>query len=300
MSDPSGGWFLTHGDSKVHGPYEMPALVEAARQGNIMPGTQLRHETYTQGQWLPAIRIRPLAEVLRGEDASEPSSPSEPTRVGNDKTPSSLEPVAGSTAPEHTPASASRGDPRTPARSDPRTPARSDPRTPARGDPRTPVHPVSLKPAKVGMGRDPLVVPETLGQAFFSLFDFRFRYFVTPWIIKVAWAFFVTLALIGLVVFTLVFLLQPITQSAQTDLSDVEINLSDPNAPSPAASSGAWQFQPPSLVSENSGRVVAYVVTVVYFGLMLLFLRMALELALVLFRIAVDLREVKTLMHEKE
>ena len=261
MSDTSGGWFLTHGDGEVHGPFDLAALLEAARRGNIASETQLRHFTHTRDQWLPANRIRPIAEVL-----------------------SERQPVAATPTPKPAPQLS-----------------------------RTPTQPIKAtnRPAEVAadlkvdvetprsvIGRRALTVPETFGAAFLALFDFRFRYFITPWIVKITWGTCVVVTLIWLVIFTIGFVIQPLVRSAETGMGSDEMVVTEGVAGSPARSRGSWEFQPPSMVSQNLGRIIAYATMILCYGFGLLYLRVLLELAMVMFRISTDLSELKNVLKE--
>ncbi len=280
MSDASQGWFLTHGGDEVHGPFTMAALVEAARAGNIVSATHLRHETHTAGQWLPAGRIRPVAEALRPQQAPGQPAPAQQPQQPKQPAPSTGSPKAlrpSSTSPSQRPA---------------------ENHLPEAAAPTSEVSLEVQHPQRLGRGKDTLVVPATLGAALGALFDFRFRYFVTPWIVKITWATCVVLSILALLVLTVVYVIQPIVVSAESQAGSGEM-IADGTG-TPGRSPGDWQFQPPTIMADNLGRVITYCMTVLFFGFGLLYLRMFLEAAIVLFRIARDLSDLKDLAKEKE
>ena len=144
-----------------------------------------------------------------------------------------------------------------------------------------------------------MVVPETFGSALIALFDFRFRYYITPWIIKITWAVCVVLALVAFLFFTVGFLIQPLVHSADVH-TNVQTEIPEGMEIGDQRPRGNWQFQPPDFLAENTGRVVAYLSTALFFGFILLYLRMVLETAIVLFRIAIDLGELKDSVKDQE
>jgi hypothetical protein len=260
MSDTTGGWFLTHGDGDVHGPYTLAALVQAARLGNITDTTQVRHATHTKDQWLRAVRMRPIAEAIESTSGESESSP----------------------------------EARSPGPAAARDPATDDAETAANSD----VGVAVRKPRRSGRAKSALIVPESFGGAMVALFDFRFRYFITPWIVSITWATSVVLAAFAFVVFTFSFLLQPISTTAPTDRNRTVIEGTETPAGAVSKSPG-WEFQPPAALRGHFGRIIAYGGVILAGGFGLLYLRVLFEGAIVAFRIASDLHEVRESLREK-
>jgi hypothetical protein len=146
-----------------------------------------------------------------------------------------------------------------------------------------------------------LEVPSTLGAAFFAVFDFRFRYFVTPWIIRVFWGLtvFVMLAFLLLMVFVTV--LSPayhLMASAMPDAVSTEANdyLPERGLPyeRPAAFDGpGWTRSIAKFVRGGVARVFGLAFLIVSAAATLLWIRLVLETSIVLFRMAEDLSETK-------
>ena len=261
MNQSSDGWFLSHDREEVHGPFTLAALVEATRAGNVVPSTQLRHESHTGGQWLAATRIRPIA-VLFAELA-------DPGTSGSD---SGSAPAAVRNAPPRV-----------------AEPKEQDTARAAAADEAWETEPAISPAHRARPNIATLVVPDTLTSAMLALFDFRFRYFVTPWIIKISWGAAVALCVLWLLYFTFTYGLQPIVESASTDLDGTA-----------EFARGAWEFQPPSAVSPGLARTLMYLTVVFGTGCAMLYLRVLLEFAIVMFRIAIDLGEVKQLLREAD
>lgn len=334
------GWFLTHGDGEVHGPFTLAAIVEAARQGNITDSTQVRHETHTQGEWLPAHRIRPVAEVLgqntatRDAGAAPPPSPApRPTPQtppasapgGQPRQPAPANPAGGNPAAAHPAASAgpagSGPNPAASATANATNQGSSTQSGPWMGQPgnsagqaesQTEPTPDDLpgdvsvevhRSTRLGRGRDAFIVPETLGAAMLAIFDFRFRYYITPWIIKISWCVCVIFATIALTLFAIGLLIRPALRSISSGDSggrEIEINISESQGfPQSSTSTGGWEFDPPSEFLMNSWRVFTFVVVVIGYGFILLYLRMLLETLIVVFHIATDMSAVREMLSER-
>lgn len=260
MSDTTGGWFLTHGDGDVHGPYTLAALVQAARLGNITDTTQVRHATHTKDEWLRAVRMRPIAEAIESTSGE----------------------------PEASPAA------RSPGPSAARDPTVDDAETTASAD----VGVAVRKPRRSGRAKNALIVPESFGGAMMALLDFRFRYFITPWIVSITWATSVVLAAFAFVVFTFSFLLQPISTTDPTDRNRTVTEGTETPADAVSMSPG-WEFQPPAALRGQFGRIIAYGGVILAGGFGLLYLRVLFEGAIVAFRIASDLHEVRESLRER-
>ena len=147
-------------------------------------------------------------------------------------------------------------------------------------------------------GSRPLIVPESFGGAVAALFDFRFRYFVTPWIVTICWSVSVVLAVVIGLLFTFVFLIQPISATeGSAETAGVADEFTNASAATPQ---GGWQFQPPEQFSSAVGGVITYF-TIMLAGIFGMFaLRMLLEGAVVAFRIASDLSEVNQKLKENQ
>ncbi len=341
MTDASNGWFLTHGGDEVHGPFTLAALIDAAKQGNVIPATMVRHEEHTKGTWLPAGRIRPIAEALNTENtknagaqnpAAQGGQPpnqqsSQPTKTAAQQPapqqpaqapPAQQAPVQQAPvqqAPAQTQAPAPQPAPFTPAPAQPTytqpAPTQSVPEQPAPiqsvqpqafAGPTAPSTVIETQP--VGRRGDILTVPTTFGAAVVGFFDFRFRYFVTPWIVKITWGICVVLAVIAMCIFTVNYLLRPLVSSAESTSGQSMSFEGDGTMPESVRietrSSGQFEFQPPTLVEQNMQRFIVYGATMTFVFFLLLSLRMSLELAIVLFRIAGDLGTLKEFFKEQE
>ena len=260
MSDTTGGWFLTHGDGDVHGPYTLAALVQAARLGNITDTTQVRHATHTKDEWLRAVRMRPIAEAMEST-SGEPESSSAAESPGTDAS---------------------------------RNAAGDDAETTANADVGVEVR----KPRRFGRAKSALIVPESFGGAVVALFDFRFRYFITPWIVSITWATSVVLAAFALVVFTFAFLQQPISTTTAADRDLTSVGGTDSPVRAVSKSPG-WEFQPPAALRGQFGRIIAYGGVILAGGFGLLYLRVLFEGAIVAFRIASDLHDVRESLRDR-
>ena len=133
-------------------------------------------------------------------------------------------------------------------------------------------------------------VPNTCVDACFAIFDFRFRYFITPWIVRIQWALFVTfvLGLLALVIFNVTVspLLDSLTDGAEPSRRQM------PPIPS-------WQFSPPEFLRGPASKAFALFFFVGACAAALLYVRLILESVIVFFRIAEDLSAVREVADSK-
>lgn len=271
MSDASEGWFLTHGDGEVHGPYSLAALIQAANIGHISDVTQVRHSTLTKDQWVPAPRIRGIAEALKSTSPRVSSPPAVTDHTAGKQ---------AVTTPQAATAARTAG---------PRPESATQTRAGSVGEGPPPVELKRSRPHRYAGGRT-MVVPETFGGAVAALFDFRFRYFVTPWIVTTSWSVSVLVGFVLAVLFTIVFLIQPLSAPAASPSGSGQSESAV--VAESSGGQGNWQFEPPQAISSVAGRLILYVAVMLCGSFALLYLRVILEAAVVAFRIAADLAEI--------
>lgn len=121
-------------------------------------------------------------------------------------------------------------------------------------------------------------VPKRFFDAALALFDFRFRYFITPWIVKILWAVAVTAALLWLMRLTYDLWIQPSV-----------------DAPGPRVDDGTpgWEFEPLAGQSLFQSRGFVYAINSGGAFLLLLCLRVVMESLVVFFRVSSDIAELK-------
>lgn len=310
MSEQKTGWSLKHRDNIEYGPFELEDLISAAQAGNIAIDTMLRHSKHTRNQWIVATRVANIAQALP-EAVPTPVTQQAPPSHNNSTPAASNNPTSG-TIPGHqpTPAGAAADTPpptsaptsaQTPTpnsifrRSRPRSYNQSEAQTtqlsknteePQRTDNQTPAD-NSSKQQDLSIRNwqeDGLLVPRTLPDAFFAFFDFKFRYFITPWIVKLLWVMGVTAAIIMVV------------RLGYDNLFSPELNaeIAAENA------TNTWQFEPlggKPLLSFPAARYFVYVLGI-FCGTLLL--RVACEAFIVMFRVAGSLAEIKVLLKQKK
>lgn len=141
-----------------------------------------------------------------------------------------------------------------------------------------------------------MIVPPTLGAAFFAIFDFRFRYFVTPWIVRAQWAIFVSivLMLMALVLFGTV--VSPILDFVASNMPEGATGGSSPSpdwsTPTGRSSGPSWTQDIFKFVGSSIGKAFGLVA---FFGTCvasMLYVRLLLESVIVFFRIAEDMSSV--------
>ncbi|WP_186774811.1 DUF4282 domain-containing protein [Allorhodopirellula solitaria] len=69
---------LKHHDGEIHGPYTMPALVDAAKVGSVAEDSEVMHEMHTRGQWVAVGLIRPIALAIEEFHKNIPPSVDSP------------------------------------------------------------------------------------------------------------------------------------------------------------------------------------------------------------------------------
>ncbi|MGI9471849.1 MAG: DUF4282 domain-containing protein [Rubripirellula sp.] len=134
-----------------------------------------------------------------------------------------------------------------------------------------------------GGRENPFPVPKTFLDACLALFDFRFRFFITPWIIKIVWAMCVTIAMLSIVKLGYDAFIQPsIAEDARTS----------------AATSG-WQFEPLEGESLWRSSTFRFVMAVFGIGLMLVITRVICEACIVFFHVANHVNDLRRIMKER-
>lgn len=132
-------------------------------------------------------------------------------------------------------------------------------------------------------------VPTTFLGACWGLVDFRFNTFVTPWIIRVYWVFAVVVTALSLIfgaasVVTFPFRsVMPGMSSSSNDFPWSQNRRSDPDD----SFNSQWK------AAEFARVIVRYMVSIVLAMITLMSVRMILEFAIVVFRIAEDVRAVR-------
>jgi hypothetical protein len=252
-------WYIRHHDKVEHGPYSLDVLVKAATEGSIATDTEVMHGKHTGGRWILAMRIRPIASVMPLNDSSTAPPPLQPE--GNpqpDNSPTSIQPQSDQTS------------------------------VPA-------VAPVAVADhsTRRHRKRPPLTVPKSLSAALLALFDFRFQYFITPWIIKIYWAFAVIMIGTGLVFSIGSYAISPIVSAVSNDTES-----SDQYNYNSGSSRNSSPIKMPKFVRSISAASIGVVVTLIAAVTFLLFLRVFLELAIVAFRIAEDMSDVRRMASE--
>jgi hypothetical protein len=145
-------------------------------------------------------------------------------------------------------------------------------------------------------------VPEDLVSALLAFFDFRFRYFVTPWIVRGLYALFVAIMFLSAALFCMglladgvatgmkaVFGSDSISSRQQTPFGGFEVD-----SPASSKSSGG-SFS----VTELLGSVLSVsVLCLSLFVFPLLSFRMICEAVILFFRIAEDTGDIRKLANE--
>lgn len=280
MAESDSGWFLRHRDGVEHGPFRLADLVSAAEAGNVADDTSIRHETHTRGQWVLAPRVQPIATAMSRRAASLSGKASASTAPAGTP-PSSGQSQGPGTAP--TPSAAPKSAFRRPRMQPPsalpgaapyRSPRPSESAVPSESESSsetTATHPVRIY-------NQTFPVPKRFLDAALTLFDFRFRYFITPWIIKILWGIVVAASLIWFTRLTYDLWIQPSM---------------DAPGPRTAESATGWEFEPLAgqSIFQSRGFVFAFQSGVIL--LYLLCARVAMETTIVFFRVASDFAEMK-------
>lgn len=280
MSEADSGWYLRHRDGVEHGPFRLADIVTAAEAGNVADDTSVRHAAHTRGEWVVAPRVQPIATAMSRSAA--PASPAAAQSAAPQPTPAanpSTSAAGGTTKsafrrPSTQPPSALPGSaPYRPTRAG--DPARAgDSSAATQPDPA----PATKPTQNVRIYNQTFPVPKRFLDAAMALFDFRFRYFITPWIIKILWGLTVGLALIWFTRLTYDFWIQP--------------SLDAPGPRPPEGASG-WQFEP--LAGQSVFRSPAFIFAFQSGTLLvwMLLARVVMETIIVFFRVAQDIAELK-------
>lgn len=285
MSD-SNDWYLRHRDGVEHGPFQLADLIAAARAGNIASDTVLKHEVHSRNQWVFATRVQPVAEAMAGNNTT-PSAPPASTAAQPQR--KRVAPATAAAQPAPSPAakppvqkpSEQPREPPAPERviEAPKPSTSSSLSEVAASVP-------SVQPTRRStISSHAFPVPKTFVEALLTLFDFRFQRFVTPWIIQLTWVLAVVFAICAVTGLAYMNLIQP----------NVEVPT---EAPSPDR--GSWEFDPLAGQSLWNSGFFRFGVGLFWLGSILLATRVACEGAIVFFRVAIDVRELKVAMRERD
>ena len=132
-------------------------------------------------------------------------------------------------------------------------------------------------------------VPTTLLNACWGLIDFRFRTFVTPWIIRIYWGFAVVVTALSLIFGAATVVTYPV-RSMMPEFSSGSPSFSAPGYRSSDSSKG---FQIPKKVGKFAALILGYFVKVVLAIMFLITIRLMLEFGIVVFNIAEDIRSIR-------
>jgi hypothetical protein len=277
MSEANSDWFLRHRDGVEHGPFQLAELITAARAGNIASDTVLRHEVHSHDQWVFATRVQPVAQAMtrpKGQSTQQPTK------------------AAASPTPQQTPSPAQPQPAVRPQPAVPRPPAAQLQADAQRNEPAadtatTSISAVpSLQPASLrSLHGNAFPVPKTFFDALLALFDFRFQRFVTPWIIQFLWATTVLLAILCAATLAYTMLIGP-TMPSPDEMS--------------ATDRGSWQFDPLAGRSFLQSDFFRFTLALFSLSLILLGIRVLCEGAIIFFRVAIDIRELKGTLRERE
>ena len=257
MTDVEAAWYLRHRDGVEHGPFQFADIVAAAKLGNIADDTCVRHEVKTLGQWVFAPRVQPIADVMtKAIPRPGPARPTiVPAKVAAAKTPAQAAAIT-----KHATASAA-----------------------------SVTAPVSLNVGDSNAEAIPIVrpsreqgypVPRTFVDACIALLDFRFRSFVTPWIVKILWGFCVAGMILWMRKLAYVSFLEAEVPETATVATASEVTVE-------------WQFEPLAGQPFLESPFFRFLVSVGAMFCGLLCFRVMCEGAIVLFRAANDLHDLK-------
>jgi hypothetical protein len=290
MSESNSGWYLRHRDGVEHGPFQVADLIAAAKAGNIASDTVLRHEVHSHNQWVFATRVQPVAEAMtRPKSRSDQqTSPSKSSR----KQPAAQAASAKQAASAAQVPSAARTEPDELSPASPSVPSSAPLSRPVPEAVTTvPATTASLQPVhRPIMHGSGFPVPKTFFEAVLALFDFRFQRFVTPWIIQIGWVLAVALTLCSAAALTYTTVIGP-TAPSSAETSSAEMGESD---------RGNWQFDPLAGQALLESEVFRFGIGVFFLGFGLLGARLLCEAAIIFFRIAIDVRELKATSRERE
>jgi len=163
---------------------------------------------------------------------------------------------------------------------------------------------VKVAPKQRSNHRKKMIVPETFWKAFLALFDFRFQYYVTPWIIKIYWAGCVAFAVVLFAILFFSLLISPTVDAMSNAADSVPSSWQDNDRDSPAETpaweseperSPKWEFNwnPFRLIGVQFARILVAFGLLIWGAFVLLLIRLTLESMIVFFRIAEDLSEIR-------
>jgi hypothetical protein len=125
-------------------------------------------------------------------------------------------------------------------------------------------------------------VPRTFVDAIQTLLlDFRFRRFVTPWIVKILWATCLLLAILSIAKLGYDFFIQPSMSS-----------------PSEGAGRGNWQFGPMNEQPLLLMRILIFAISALITSIIILCIRVICEMVIVVFVTSGDLNELRKLLKQ--
>ena len=274
MSETEAGWFLRHRDGIEHGPFRDADIMDAARRGNLAEDTCLLHETKTSGRWVFAVRVESLASVMK-----QAATPSESESVVRKLPQRSAEADATpKSEPKRKTASRPEAASRQENASRPENAASSDSVVKPPAAHKDSVAPPSILPRDRGY-----YVPRTIGGACLALVDLRFRAFVTPWIVRILWPICLAVALL----WSSQLVYETFIQGEVVGAPDA----TEASADTP--SSDGWQFQPLADQPFLQSQLFRLLVTLAGIFVSLLVMRVFCEAAIVLFRSAIDVHDLK-------
>jgi hypothetical protein len=275
MSEANSEWLLRHRDGVEHGPFQLADLVAAARAGNIASDTALKHPVHSHDQWVFATRVQPVAEAMT---RPKQRSTQQPARASN---PQHAPPAHSQPAQ---PPSAVQPQPTAPSQSTPSPQSLPQQNQPAATTSASAVPSVQPAPLR-SLHSSAFPVPKTFPDAVLTLFDFRFQRFVTPWIIQFLWFVTVIHAVFFAAMLGYTMLIGPATPSPDgTGMSD----------------GGSWQFDPLAGRSFLESGFFRFALAFFVLSLGVLATRVVCECAIIFFRVAIDVRELKGSMQERE
>ena len=235
---------------KEYGPISAQTLQQWAQEGRLSPDDLVRLD---QGQWMSAKSLKGLI----WPNVSPPTPPTPPPNEGVSWAPSNQ-----------------------------RSDFQSETTTNDSGvewSPPENMEPLDFAHSSYRTGRKLGKTPKNL----FAIFDWKFEYYLTPWIIRIIWVIFVAFTILSLVVMTfgLVSSMLPDTQAS---------------SPSPSSPSnwGGGHVSPresflPDWLSYRLLKIIVYVFSVAMLIIVVLITRVVLEMMIVLFRIAEDIGVLK-------
>lgn len=134
-----------------------------------------------------------------------------------------------------------------------------------------------------GAREKPFPVPKTFVDALLALFDFRFRSFITPWIVKIVWAICVAAAMLSAVKLGYDMFVEPSVGETVT-----------------YSASPGWQFDPLAGQTFWQSALVRFFLAMLGVGMLLIAVRVVCEGAIVFFHVANSVSDLKQLAQQRE